>query len=529
MRQSTDSLLERARGRKIVLGVDDAQLLDPVSAALVLHLTTTASAFVIATVRSGEPCPDAIVSLWKDAGAHRIELQRLSDEAVATLVEAALGGPVEQAALRWLVESSQGNALYVRELVPAAVENGTLARSRGLWRLTGPPAVSASLIELVSRRMAGLGAELRAPLELLALGEPLRLDEVTALSDYGALVEAESLGLLVVDPAGMEVRLGASRSTATCSRRELPVLRAREQRLRVAETLQRRDPLTPDVALRVARLLLDAAPRSRPASLVDAARAANLAGDPELGAQLARARRCATAAGCRRRSCSPAPMPCASASRTRRRCSRRPPATSRRRRAASSTSSSARTSSSGASSRPAEAEALLEARAGLVAGPRLAAPARAAARELRRARRGVRRRDRPLRALVADPALDGPMRLMAERRLALSLFFAGRTRESHALAREVQPVDPARRLQRRARARRLAAARLRERRRPRRARGHDGADAARGGARRTTTRRPGRRRSASATRASSPAATATRCAGTRRPSCTSRRRTPSGR
>lgn len=86
MRQSTDMLLERAHGRRIVLGVDDAQLLDPVSAALVLHLSSSASTFVIATVRSGEPCPDAIVSLWKDAGARRIELQRLSDEAVETPV-----------------------------------------------------------------------------------------------------------------------------------------------------------------------------------------------------------------------------------------------------------------------------------------------------------------------------------------------------------------------------------------------------------------------------------------------------------
>ncbi len=145
MRQSTDTLVERARGRKIVLSVDDAQLLDPVSAALVLHLTTSASAFVIATVRSGEPCPDAIVSLWKDGGARRIELQRLSDDAVAMLVESALGGPVEQSALRWVVERSQGNALYVRELVSAAVETGTLLRSRGLWRLSGQPSVSAPL------------------------------------------------------------------------------------------------------------------------------------------------------------------------------------------------------------------------------------------------------------------------------------------------------------------------------------------------------------------------------------------------
>ena len=137
MRRSADALRERAGGRRIVLGVDDAQLLDPVSAALVLHLTITASAFVIATVRSGEPCPDAIVSLWKDAGARRIELRRLERRGGRELVEAALGGPVEQAALRWIVERSQGNALYVRELVSARSTPARSRCTRGLWRLDG--------------------------------------------------------------------------------------------------------------------------------------------------------------------------------------------------------------------------------------------------------------------------------------------------------------------------------------------------------------------------------------------------------
>jgi len=41
MRRSADALRTQAGGRKIVLGVDDAQLLDPVSAALLLHLTAT--------------------------------------------------------------------------------------------------------------------------------------------------------------------------------------------------------------------------------------------------------------------------------------------------------------------------------------------------------------------------------------------------------------------------------------------------------------------------------------------------------
>src|ERR1700728_3841514 len=58
---------EQAAGREIVLGVDDAQLLDAASATLLLHAAEHSVASVIATVRAGDPCPDAVTALWKDA------------------------------------------------------------------------------------------------------------------------------------------------------------------------------------------------------------------------------------------------------------------------------------------------------------------------------------------------------------------------------------------------------------------------------------------------------------------------------
>jgi DNA-binding CsgD family transcriptional regulator len=278
MRRSAEAL------RGVVLGVDDAQLLDPVSAALVLHLTETGTAFTVATVRSGEPCPDAIVSLWKDAGSQRLELEPLGDDAVSALVEAALGGPLDQAALHWVIESSRGNALYVRELVLGALDAGTLALDRGLWRLSGRPPLSATLAELVARRLGGLGMSERSPVELLALGEPLRLVELTALAGEEPVMAAEATGLVVADTS--EVRL-AHPLYGEVVRRDMPVLRARLLRLQLAETLQARDPVTPGDALRVARLRLDAGAPVPPDLLLDAARAATVAADAELGARLA--------------------------------------------------------------------------------------------------------------------------------------------------------------------------------------------------------------------------------------------------
>ena len=442
MRQSADSLRERAGGRKIVLSVDDAQLLDPVSAALVLHLSTTAGAFVIATVRSGEPCPDAIVSLWKDAGARRIELERLSDVAVARLVEAALDGPVELAALRWVVESSQGNALYVREIVLAAVEAGTLTPSRGLWRLTGHPVVSGPLVDLVSRRMAGLTDAQRAALELLAIGEPLRLDEITAMTDYAALVDVEALGLVVVDARGAEVRL-AHPLYAEVLCREMPVLRARQQRLRVAETLQRRDPPVPGDALRVASLLLDAGAEIPSGLLVDAARAANLAGDPDLGGQLAES-------AVRDGAGLPAALLLARAHAVRKRfgdaegvLAAAAPGVTPGDAGIEYLEQRAHVLFWGLD-RHVETQELLESARAWSNDPeweRRLQPLRVAYAAILE---GFDGSVDTLTALVADPALDPDTRRMAERRLALSLFFTGRMRESHALAREVRPSIPLR-------------------------------------------------------------------------------------
>jgi DNA-binding NarL/FixJ family response regulator len=284
MRRCGEELRDRAGSRQVVMGVDDAHLLDPVSAALILHLATSGSAFVLVTVRAGEPCPDAIVSLWKDDTARRIELAYLSDGAVRSLVEAALGDPVEEAALDWVTEASRGNVLYVRELVRGAVDAGTLVRSPGFWRLEGRPTASPSLVDLIAQRMDGLTADHRHAVELLALGEPLALEEIGALTSEETLLEAEARGVIATD--GEEVRL-AHPLYGEAVRMRLAPLRARRLRLQLVEVLESRDAFGSDDGLRAARLRLDAGAALSADLALHGARAGNRAGDPDLGAELA--------------------------------------------------------------------------------------------------------------------------------------------------------------------------------------------------------------------------------------------------
>jgi DNA-binding CsgD family transcriptional regulator len=289
LRGSVRAMSSLAAGRPLVVGVDDAQLLDPTSAALVLHLISTATAFVLATVRSGEPCPDAIQSLWKDAGAQRLELLELSREETEKLVEAVVGGPVEESVRQWVWESSQGNALYASELVHGALSKQALQQVDGLWRMPVRPRISASLAELISAGMAEIAPDERGVLELLALGEPLRVSELVTLTPERGLLAAEARGLISVEAAsdGGEVRL-AHPLYGEAIRASLPSLRAHMIRVQLARLLQARERPRKEDSLRVARWLLDAGERIPEALLLDAADAANRSGDSRLAGELSR-------------------------------------------------------------------------------------------------------------------------------------------------------------------------------------------------------------------------------------------------
>jgi predicted ATPase len=132
VRQAGDALLAGAGRAGVVVGVDDAHLLDGLSATLVHQLVLRQAASVVLTVRTGESAPDAVTALWKDGHLARLELQPLSEDETAALVEARLGGPVDSAAARRLWSATRGNALYLRQLVDGELEAGRLRQVAGV-------------------------------------------------------------------------------------------------------------------------------------------------------------------------------------------------------------------------------------------------------------------------------------------------------------------------------------------------------------------------------------------------------------
>src|SRR5262249_39226913 len=120
-------------GDHSVIAVDDAHLLDQLSATLLHQLALEGSMRIVATVRAGESAPDAITSLWKNGYLQRLHLTPFNKEQSVKLIEQALGGRVEGLSAELMWDASGGNALLLRHLVQGAQEAGTLRQVRGVW------------------------------------------------------------------------------------------------------------------------------------------------------------------------------------------------------------------------------------------------------------------------------------------------------------------------------------------------------------------------------------------------------------
>lgn len=198
----TENLLgwagEAVRAAGEVLLVDDAHLLDPASAALSQQLAEGGLRLVV-TVRTGEACPDEIVALWREGTATRIELTPLPDADAGGLLARVLGGPVAEDSAERLLALADGNVLYLRELVGEGLRQGTLAERDGAWQWRGAVPMSGQLRELISARIGELPPAQSEVLELVALGEPVRLNGLLNVVGHEAIEEAEQRGLIGID------------------------------------------------------------------------------------------------------------------------------------------------------------------------------------------------------------------------------------------------------------------------------------------------------------------------------------------
>ena len=163
-----NSLLTQADDALII--IDDAHLLDPLSATLVYQLAQHLKSAqprrgrIIVTARSTPPIPTAVAALWEDGLLRRVDVPPLNGAETAEVIAATDSGADAVEFYR----RSAGNPLHLRLMV-----------------MTGDP--ERSLPELIDRYLAGLPVAAREVLGYLSVREPLARADLVALSTVEAV------------------------------------------------------------------------------------------------------------------------------------------------------------------------------------------------------------------------------------------------------------------------------------------------------------------------------------------------------
>jgi DNA-binding CsgD family transcriptional regulator len=195
-------------GAQLLLLVDDAHLLDDLSALIVHQLVIQDVARVIATIRTAHTAPDAVTALWKDGLLRRLELQPLSRNESDHLLQTVLDGPISPDCAERMWVLSRGNVLFLHHLVEHERETGRLALVEGEWRSTATPSASPSLIELVEHQIGAIPDGVREVVDLVAIAEPIEREILAGLADPQSIEDAEQRELIMTASTGDAVYVG---------------------------------------------------------------------------------------------------------------------------------------------------------------------------------------------------------------------------------------------------------------------------------------------------------------------------------
>lgn len=179
--------------------VDDAQLLDDASAALLHQLADQGRTRLLVLVTNGGRPPGAVTRLWTGELLPRLALEPLPREETARLLDAGAGGPLEPLTAHRLHRLCGGDLRLLRDLLDALRERSLLTRDADTgertWR--GRVPVTPALRERAAPVLARTCPDEREILDRLAFAEPLPLPAETL--DLRILERLEADGLLDVD------------------------------------------------------------------------------------------------------------------------------------------------------------------------------------------------------------------------------------------------------------------------------------------------------------------------------------------
>ncbi len=159
-----------ARGRPLIMAVDDLHTAEPTFLEFLDHLVESVRGHPILIVASARvEIQDAHPEWWDAQAANRTLLRPLGEEDSGRIIEVLLpDATVDEAVRTRIVQASEGNPLFVEQVVSMLIDTGALTRTAGRWmssssddELTVPPSISA----LLAARLDHIAREERAVIE----------------------------------------------------------------------------------------------------------------------------------------------------------------------------------------------------------------------------------------------------------------------------------------------------------------------------------------------------------------------------
>ncbi|OBJ00430.1 helix-turn-helix transcriptional regulator [Mycobacterium sp. 1465703.0] len=226
--------------KNLVVVVDDAQLLDPLSATLVNQLAAGGSARLIVTIRSGEPVLDAVTALLKERLLLTVRVDPFTRDQTALLAEAVLGGPVVPGLVDELFERSAGNVLLLRGFLTAGRDSDAFVNTEAGWELRGPLRADRELHDVLEFRLRSLTPAELEVVEVLATGELVEWEVLREICDADAVanLERRSLIQLVADGSHTLAQLNHP-MLGEAAIRNAGVIRSRQLNGKMARALQK--------------------------------------------------------------------------------------------------------------------------------------------------------------------------------------------------------------------------------------------------------------------------------------------------
>jgi len=257
-------LLNTAEREPLVLVLEDLHWADPESIEFLRQFARQigdSPVLLVATYRDDDLTQHqlldrALPNLVRESNAHRINLARLDDEAVQTLVAQRyeLSAADRARLVSHVGDRSQGIPLYLLELLRSLEEEEQLRRTAVGWELgeIAEGHVPVLVRQVIEGRLERLGPDVRRLLELAAvIGQevPLlrwrRVSHVTDEEFDDAIERALSAQILEETPGGMQVQFShALVRDALYARLSLP--RRQRWHRQVAEALTTEPDIEPD-------------------------------------------------------------------------------------------------------------------------------------------------------------------------------------------------------------------------------------------------------------------------------------------